>query len=148
MKPGRQFAGGWLVVLVVLIFGFVVLQITQGSVLAGVNLGGATATQRAIATPIAPVLAHDDADSLVASCGRPDRDRDTGGFEPAPLIPERVLTYGKAHLNIAYVDADPKGQDPPYHWTLMGLVDTRTKRAIDLSAFQSTVEQRLHCMLK
>lgn len=147
LKRGKQFAGGWLVMLVVVIFAFVVLQITHGSVLPD-GQWSARAVQSAAASPIAPGAIHEEADWLVAHCGRPDRDHDTGGFEPAPLIPERVLTYGKAHLKIAYLADGPKGQEPPYHWTLMALVDTRTNRAIDLSAFQSTVEQRLHCMLK
>lgn len=144
MKSGKQFAGGWLVVLVVAVFGFVVLQLTQGSVL---QAGGSKSIAQGVGTSSQNATLHDDAKWLIARCGRPDRDLDTGGFDPAPLVPARVLTYGKAHLKIAYVAGDPRGQDPPYHWKLMGLVDTRTNHAIDLSAFRSTLEERLHCML-
>lgn len=148
MKPGKKhFAGGWFMVLGVVIFGFVVLQLTQGSILPE-SLSG-TLARPAIAAGSAPAITFVGADDLLARCGRPDRDFDTGGFEPAPIIPERVLTYRKAHLKIAYIADDPRGLDPPYHyrWTLMGLVDTQTNRVIELSAFRSTLQTRLHCTL-
>ncbi|HLJ78748.1 MAG TPA: hypothetical protein VKT75_15110 [Acidobacteriaceae bacterium] len=145
MKPGKKyFAGGWLFVIAVVVFGFVVLQLTQGFAFRD---NGSNSSLQPPSAP--PVSLHDDANWLVARCGRPSRDVDTGGFEPAPIVPERVLTYGKAHLKIAYVAADPRGQDPPYHyhWTLMGLVDTRTNHAFDVSEIQSTLKARLPCVL-
>lgn len=146
MKSRKQFAGGWLMVLIVVVFAFVVLHLTRGSVLP--DSGSNTAIQTASASQSAPLPARDDAAWILNHCGRPNRDLDTGGFEPAPIIPERVLTYGKAHLKIAYVAADARGQDPPYHyhWTLMGLVDTRTNHAIDVSQMQSTLRERLPCL--
>lgn len=149
MKPGKKyFAGGWFFVLAVGVFGFIVLRLTQGFVYR--DEGSTSAAQTASTSPHAPVSLHDDADWLMHRCGRPSRDLDTGGFEPAPIVPERILTYGKAHLKIAYVAADARGQDPPYHyhWTLMGMVDTRTNHAIDASAIQSTLQERLPCVLK
>ncbi|HEV2278134.1 MAG TPA: hypothetical protein VGS02_08155 [Acidobacteriaceae bacterium] len=143
----RHLAGGWFVVLGVIIFALVVLQLTAGSILPGeVSASSALESRGAINAPAS--VSH-DADWLIARCGRPDRDGDIGGFEPAPIVPARMLTYGKAHLKIAYVAAVPPGQDPPYHyhWTLMGLIDTRTNHVIDLNAFQSTLRDRLHCVL-
>lgn len=143
----KHFSGGWFVVFGVLIFGLVVLQLTGGSILTGDESAGSILSARAAVS--APASVAHDADWLIARCGRPDHDGDTGGFEPAPIVPARMLTYGKAHLKIAYVAAVPPGQDPPYHyhWTLMGLIDTRTNHVIDLNAFQSTLRDRLHCVL-
>lgn len=143
----RHRAGGWFVVLGVLVFGFVVLQMTAGSVLPGEQSASSVLESRGAVS--APASAVHDADWLIARCGRPDHDGDIGGFQPAPIVPARMLTYRKAHLKIAYIADDPRGQDPPYHyhWTLMGLIDTRTDRVIDLKAFQRTVQDRLHCVL-
>ena len=95
-----------------------------------------------------PAWVHDDADLLVYRCGQPDRVLDTSEDDPRPLIPSRILTYRKAHLKIAYVPSDPADQPPPYHWKLMGLIDTRANHAIEASELRSTLEKRLPCMLK
>ena len=95
-----------------------------------------------------PTWVHNDADLLVYRCGQPDRILDTSEDDPRPLIPTRILTYRKAHLKIAYVPSDSVDQAPPYHWKLMGLIDTRTNHAIDASELRSTLEKRLPCMLR
>jgi hypothetical protein len=148
MKSGKKhFSGGWVVVVVVVGFAFVVLQITQGSVLPSGN-NSAPAVQQASISPNVLASTPSDAEVLINRCGRPDRDLDTGGFMPAPIIPSRMVTYAKAHLRIAYIAADPKGAPPPWHWKLMGLVDTRSNHAIDFSQMQSTLQQRLPCLFK
>jgi hypothetical protein len=52
------------------------------------------------------------------------------------------MTYRRAHLRLAYVDADPVGHAPPFDWMLSSAFDTRTNRPLDLN----TVQERLPCL--
>jgi hypothetical protein len=94
-----------------------------------------------------PALLSNDPNILVNRCGKPDEILDTSFDDPRPPIPSRILTYRRAHLRIAYVSADPIGQPPPYHWKLIGIVDTRTNRAVHSNDFVSTFKRQLPCML-
>jgi len=91
---------------------------------------------------------HNDADLLVYRCGKPDRVLDSSQDVPRPPIPSRILTYRKAHLRFAYVPSGPVGQPPPYHWKLMGVIDTRTNEAIGDSELQTVLNERLPCLLE
>lgn len=95
-----------------------------------------------------PSWVENDADLLAFRCGRPDTDLDTSLDNPRPPIPSRLMTYRKAHLRFFYVPHDQVDLPPPYHWKFMGIVDTSTHKAIDPHDMQSTLQQRLPCMLK
>lgn len=95
-----------------------------------------------------PASVHNDADLLVYRCGQPDKVLDTSDDNPRPPIPSRILTYRKAHLKIAYLPSEPIGQPPPYHWKVIGMIDTRTNHAIEASKMQTTLEKRLPCALR
>jgi hypothetical protein len=86
---------------------------------------------------------RNDVDLLIDRCGRPDRIAALGGFEPGPLVPQRILTYKKAHLRLSYIDADPIGTPPPFDWMFSAAFDTATNRAVD----RSTLQKRLPCLL-
>jgi hypothetical protein len=94
-----------------------------------------------------PSSVTNDAELLVYRCGEPDQVLDTSYDDPRPLIVSRIVTYKKAHLRIMYVPHDPVDQPPPYHWKLMGFVDTRTKKGIDPDEWQYVLQQRLPCLL-
>lgn len=94
-----------------------------------------------------PASVTNDAELLVYRCGTPDVILDTSYDNPRPPIPSRILTYRKAHLKIAYLPDAPMGDPPPYHWKILGVIDTRNNKAISASDLQSTLQQRLPCML-
>lgn len=146
MQSVKQFTASWLVVLVVLALGFAALK--HSHALKGRDSDSAShQTAPSPSAQPAPTF-RNSVDLLISRCGRPDRDFDTGGFAPGPLVPARMVIYSKAHLRIAYIADDPVSQDPPYHWKFAGLVDTRTNRAIHLSDTQNTLQERLPCLFR
>lgn len=94
-----------------------------------------------------PAWVHNDADLAVYRCGQPDAVLDTSYDDPRPPIPSRLVTYRKARLKFAYVPTDPIGNPPPYHWKMMGVIDTRTNRAIGADNLEAVLHARLPCML-
>lgn len=94
-----------------------------------------------------PASVTNDAELLVYRCGKPDKVLDTSEDDPRPPIPSRIMTYQKAHLKIAYIPGGPFDQPPPYHWKIMGVIDTRTNTAVSADKLQSTLQSRLPCML-
>jgi hypothetical protein len=111
------------------------------------NTSQSTPSQRDSLGRQVPAWVHDDADLLVYRCGQPDRVLDTSEDDPRPLISSRILTYRKAHLKIAYLPSDSADQPPPYHWKLMGVIDTRNNTAVRASDLHNTLQRRLPCML-
>jgi hypothetical protein len=110
--------------------------------------GGTPAHTDSAGNPI-PATVTNDAQLLVSRCGKPDKDDSTEYDKPRPLIPARLITYKKAHLMFAYIPgADSRlGDPPPYAWKLMGITDTRTKKAIALAQIQGALTKRLPCAL-
>lgn len=90
---------------------------------------------------------HNDPDSIIHHCGRPDHMSDGSAFQPgnepgAPIL-SRSLTYSKAHLQLTYISADSSGKN----WDLSGLIDTQTNQALDSTDTQATLAKRLPCVV-
>jgi hypothetical protein len=83
-------------------------------------------------------------------CGRPDKDEASDYDDPRPPIPTRLITYKKAHLKFAYIPGGHTKPDdpPPYPWKMIGIIDTRTNKAVTADNLKTTLEQRLPCMLQ
>ncbi len=98
-------------------------------------------------TPAAPV--KNAAELLVDRCGKPDIDDSTAYDNPRPPIPSRLITYKKAHLMFGYIPGGDAriGDPPPYSWTLLGVSDTRTKKAIPAAQMKAVLTSRLPCAL-
>jgi len=88
-----------------------------------------------------------DAELLISRCGRPDKDWATDYDDPRPPIPSRFISYNKAHLKFAYIPGagSKAGDPPPYEWKLVGIVDTRTGKAVTAENLKATLEKRLPC---
>lgn len=137
MKQLKQFAGNWMAVSLVLLLASFALYNHIGRSL------GYDAQYNVRFTPDRVSAAiRNDVEVLIDRCGRPDHVTRIGGFEPGPLVPQRIMTYNHAHLRLAYVDADPMGHAPPFDWMLSSAFDTRTNHAVDLH----TVTERLPCL--
>jgi len=74
-----------------------------------------------------------DAGILELRCGVPDKVVDTSNDNPRPPIPSRLDSYKKPGLKIGFV---PKGghigDPPPYRWSLLGVVDSKTNKRIGM----------------
>jgi hypothetical protein len=98
--------------------------------------------------PGVPPWVKTEADLIVYRCGPPDHVLDTSWDNPRPLIVSRIVTYRKAHLKIFYVPSDPVNQPPPYHWKMMGLMDSRTNHPIAVGPeMEGALQKRLPCVL-
>jgi len=98
----------------------------------------------------AAVTPSDDVQRLISICGSPDVDDSTAYDTPRPPIPSRFLTYKKAHLKFAYVpggDGSRVGDPPPYRWKFIGLIDTRTQKAVRSDKMVSIVANEMHCYI-
>jgi hypothetical protein len=138
MKFAKEFLGRWIIVILVLIVGSILLYDHLASAFSPDPQQTRFATPNRVDAAI-----RNEADLLIDRCGRPDRITAIGGFEPGPLVPQRVFTYKKAHLRLSYIDADPMGTPPPFDWMLSAAFDTSTNHAVD----RSTVERRLPCLV-
>ena len=136
-KHLKQFAGRWMVVALILVLAAFVLYNHLSR-----SLGFDAEYNARFAPAQVSAAIRNDIDVLLDRCGRPDRITKIGGFEPGPLVPQRIMTYKRAHLRLAYVDADPVGHAPPFDWMLSTAFDTRTNRPLDLN----TVQERLPCL--
>lgn len=94
-----------------------------------------------------PESVTNDAELLVYRCGKPDKVLDTSEDDPRPPIPSRILTYRKAHLRFAYIPEGEFDKPPPYHWKLMGVIDTHTNTAVTPDELKNTLQSRLPCLL-
>ena len=96
-----------------------------------------------------PASITNDAELLIYRCGKPDTDYSGENEVPRPLIPPRLITYKKAHLRFAYIPGgDSKvGDPPPYKWKVVGVVDTKTEKAIKAGNLETTLRARLPCVL-
>lgn len=94
-----------------------------------------------------PASVANDVELLVDRCGTSNVVLDRSVDNPRPPIPTRILTYRKAHLKVAYFPDAPMGSPPPYHWKLMGLIDTRTNEAVSARDLKITLQRQLPCML-
>lgn len=132
-----------------LMFVGIVIGIFLFIVVIAVIFGGSNSTSTATdsTSQRAPT---NDADSLISRCGKPDVDDSTDYDNPRPPIPSRMLTYSKAHMMFAYVPGgDAKiGDPPPYQWKAFGVIDTRTKQAIDTLHLREVLTKRLPCALR
>jgi hypothetical protein len=90
-----------------------------------------------------------DAELLLQRCGKPDIDDSTEHDNPRPPIPTRFIVYRKARLKFAYVPGgDTKvGDPPPYRWTFIGVMDTRTNKVVPASELKHTISSRLPCFV-
>jgi hypothetical protein len=90
-----------------------------------------------------------DAELLLSRCGVADKDWSTQYDDPRPPIVTRFITYNKAHLKFAYIPGGgSKVYDPPpYTWKMIGIIDTRTNKAITAEHLKSTLKKRLACYL-
>lgn len=131
-KRSGCFQKGCLAVLL-LILGVIVLAIISSVKHGSIPSPGPVPTPR------------DDADLLISRCGPPDIDDTTAFDNPRPPIPTRIIKYRRAKLRIAFYPGDARvGDPPPYRWKLLGVVDERTEKAIQLPE----AVQRLPCWQK
>ncbi len=139
---GKRFAHPFVKFIGLCFVGFILL-IVIGSISEHSESNYTQPASTAIASPT------NDADLLVSRCGKPDIDDSTAYDNPRPPIPTRMITYTKAHLMFAYYPgggATPT-DDPPYQWKLLGLTDTRTRKAITAAQLKDILTHRLPCAL-
>jgi len=74
--------------------------------------------------PVPPGVTN-DAELLIARCGRPSRDVSTAYEDPRPPIPVRVVEYRKHGLRFMFFPGGNAhvGDPPPYRWKLLGVTD-------------------------
>lgn len=117
-----------------LIFGSPCAWVIAGQLRGRIGKAGATGgvVHAASAREAAAV---DQAATLIANCGAPDRDFSTADSDPRPPIPFRVLDYGAAHLQYDFVPGGGAkiGDPPPYVWALSGILDTTTNQRVPLA---------------
>jgi hypothetical protein len=72
-----------------------------------------------------PAGVSNDADLLVARCGRPTSDESSANDDPRPPIPSRVVEYQREKLRFLFVPGNGTslGDPPPYKWKLVGMTD-------------------------
>lgn len=96
-----------------------------------------------------PSSVGNDAELLLSRCGVADKDWSTQYDDPQPAIATRFITYKKAHLKFAYIPGGGSkvNDPPPYTWKMIGIIDTRTNKAVTAEHLKSTLETRLPCYL-
>jgi len=67
----------------------------------------------------------DDADRLIARCGKPSLDDSTAYDTPRPSIPSRFIEYDQQNLRFMFVPGDDTklGDPPPYHWKFIRITE-------------------------
>jgi hypothetical protein len=96
--------------------------------------------------PVSPGVTN-DAELLLARCGRPSKDDSTDHDKPRPPIPSRIVEYKKQRLRFLFV---PGGQtpigEPPYQWKFVGITDmTATNPAKARVVDPSEAVKRMPC---
>jgi hypothetical protein len=76
--------------------------------------------------PVPPGVTN-DAELLIARCGKPSNDNSTATDDPRPPIPSRIIEYKKTRLRFMFIPGGNThlGDDPPYQWELVGITDER-----------------------
>jgi hypothetical protein len=115
-SPAVLVGAATLVLVAVLIFAFD--RSTQ-------NIQGDSNSPSASTETPAQSIYTDDADRLIARCGRPSLDDSTADDKPRPPIPSRWIEYDQQKLRFMFIPgAGAKlGDLPPYHWGLTGITD-------------------------
>jgi hypothetical protein len=72
-----------------------------------------------------PAGVSNDADLLVARCGRPTSDDSTANDDPRPPIPSRTIEYRGKKLRFMFIPGGniALGDPPPYQWKFVGVTD-------------------------
>ena len=109
-KCAHRFRGAsvkFLIIVVVLFLGLIVI---------GEILGPSNASSS---------LASNDAELLIARCGRPSGDGSSEYDNPRPPIPSRVIEYNSYKLRFMFLPGGniKLGDPPPYQWKLIGITD-------------------------
>jgi hypothetical protein len=129
-----------LVALLAVLFGIGIIGVFISASISGT--APSSQNRDSLGRPLAASVTN-DAELLLSRCGRPDTDVSTENDTPRPPIPTRFIEYRKQRVKVVFI---PGGQarvndPPPYQWKLMGVLDPKAKKAIDLS--QAT--KRLPC---
>lgn len=75
--------------------------------------------------PVPPGVTN-DAELLIARCGKPSKDDSTAYDNPRPPIPSRSIEYKKHRLRFMFIPSGQLGDDPPYKWKLIGITDMKS----------------------
>jgi len=133
---------------VVKVFGIAfLLCLIIGICLVIASVGPSPNTEPLATATSAPAL--NDAELLISRCGKPNRDDSTENDNPRPPIVTRIIEYRKAHLKYAFVPGGGSkvGDPPPYKWKSIGVVDTRTNKAIPAAQLRDVLSKQLLCAL-
>lgn len=110
--------------------------------------GSRTKASSSASSSTTPDWVDNDADLVISRCGKPDHEMNTAFDHPQPTLPSRFLTYKRAHLKFAYLAAgDSLGEAPPYKWKFVGIIDTRTNKALKAGELEQVLRSRLPCSI-
>ena len=89
-----------------------------------------------------------DAELLLARCGRPTKDESTENNTPRPLIPSRVIEYKRQDLRFLFLPDSKLTDAPPYRWKLIGIIDATATNPSEAQVVDPTeAAKRLPCWL-
>jgi hypothetical protein len=121
---GHRFTSGFVTLL-----AFLVVTIGIAVIIANIGSSGPSSAPKAAVTdskgrPV-PVGVTNDAELLIARCGKPSKDDSTANDVPRPLIPSRTVEYRKHRLRFMFIPGGNTrlGDAPPYKWKLVGATD-------------------------
>jgi hypothetical protein len=130
VAPAKKKTRIWLIFVVLiavyLVFKFVSLIGEPGGSSSTVTVSPGPADSKGGAVP--PGVTN-DAELLIARCGRPSSDDTTANDNPRPPIPTRIIEYRRQRLRFLFIPGKDTnlGDPPPYKWSLFGTTDMTAK---------------------
>lgn len=89
--------------------------------------------------------ATNDADILIARCGKPSSDYSSQYENPPPPMLSRIVEYKEHQLRFLFVPRGHIGDPPPYQWKMFGITDAPTDDAQPEVVTVSEAVRRMPC---